>query len=376
MQQYLDNLRLIHGSGTQHAARTKSDRVSMFALSETYNLANGFPLVTTRFISFAAVLEELLFFRDGKTNITLEGGPFNIWKKWAVDKELLDKELEVHLAMQQDMFKDAPVPADQMEKLRADTIHTWGESTKDLIGEIGPMYGRIWRNAPRSTDGPLFCQKRPLDQLPSDKLDHWKKLYDEYCFLTQSTPEGGFEAFAQGEYGKGFDQLNELINNLKTNPHSARHVVSAWVPDLVPPEHIRPKVAVLQGYGALAPCHAFFQCFVRQMGSVKFLDLQMYQRSVDYPVGRPFNIAQYALLTHMLAHCTGMYPGRLILPTGDAHIYANQLEKVPEQLGRQPLPLPRLIINPDVRDFFALKATDFELVGYEHHPKIVYEVSE
>ena len=197
-------------------------------------------------------------------------------------------------------------------------------------------------------------------------------------FLNKGTEVvSSFEQYAVDRYYQTVDQLNELIHNLKDRPFSSRHCITAWVPEYVPPEDISPQDAVLDGFGCLAPCHAFFQFFVRpgKDGGKMILDCQMYQRSCDVPVGKPYNIAQYALLTTLIAQVVDMAPGELVITTGDKHIYADQVEKAKEQILREPLELPKLWINPDIKDLFKFTVEDIKIEGYDHHPRIDYPVA-
>ena len=153
--------------------------------------------------------------------------------------------------------------------------------------------------------------------------------------------------------GRVVDQISQVIEEIKSNPDSRRLIVSAW------------NVGEI-GKMALAPCHAFFQFYVAQGR----LSCQMYQRSADIFLGVPFNIASYALLTMMVAQITRLRPGEFVLVMGDAHLYLNHMQQVETQLARQPLPLPVMKINPDVKSIFDFKYEDFELVGYQSHPAI------
>lgn len=153
--------------------------------------------------------------------------------------------------------------------------------------------------------------------------------------------------------GRHIDQISKLVQDLKTNPDSRRLIVSAW------------NVADIEKM-ALPPCHTMFQFYVAN-GK---LSCQLYQRSADIFLGVPFNIASYSLLTLMLAQVTGLQPGEFIHTFGDAHLYLNHLEQTNLQLSREPLPLPRMILNPDVKDIFAFRYEDFTLVDYQSHPAI------
>ncbi len=158
--------------------------------------------------------------------------------------------------------------------------------------------------------------------------------------------------------GGGIDQITQVVNSIKNNPDSRRHIVSAW------------NVADLENM-ALPPCHVMFQFYV----AAGKLSCSMYQRSADIFLGVPFNIASYALLTHMMAHVTGLIPGDFVHTLGDAHIYLNHLEQVKLQLTRAPYPLPQLKINSEVKDIFSFEFSDFQLEGYQSHPHIKGEIS-
>jgi len=166
--------------------------------------------------------------------------------------------------------------------------------------------------------------------------------------------------------GRRIDQITQLLEDLRARPDSRRHIVSAWNPALLPDETRGPKENAAAGLQALPPCHTMFQFHVAD-GK---LSCQLYQRSADVFLGVPFNIASYALLTMMIAQVVDLEPGDFVHTFGDVHIYSNHLDQVNEQLSREPLPLPEMRINPDVRDLFAFRYEDFELVNYRHHPAI------
>ncbi|KPV41550.1 thymidylate synthase [Thiohalorhabdus denitrificans] len=198
-------------------------------------------------------------------------------------------------------------------ELQEKGVHIWDEWA-DADGELGPVYGRQWRSWP--------------------------------------TPDGGH-----------IDQMAQVLEDLKRNPDSRRHLVSAW------------NVAELDRM-ALAPCHVLFQFYVApaEEGPPR-LSCQLYQRSADLFLGVPFNIASYALLTHMVAQATGYRPGEFIHTFGDTHIYRNHLDAVDEQLAREPLPAPTLWLNPDVTDLFAFRSEDVALEGYRCHGRITAPVA-
>ena len=162
------------------------------------------------------------------------------------------------------------------------------------------------------------------------------------------------------------DQISELIKELKTNPNSRRMLVSAWNPSVLPDTTKSFDENVADNKAALPPCHAFFQFYV----SDGKLSCQLYQRSADIFLGVPFNIASYALLTMMIAQVCDLQPGEFIHTFGDAHIYNNHFEQLELQLSREPKPLPKMILNPDIKDIFAFDFNDFTLEGYEPHPLI------
>ena len=263
MKQYLDLLNRILREGTPKSDRTGTGTVSVFGHQMRFDLADGFPLLTTKKLHLKSIIHELLWFLAGDTNVRyLQDNGVRIWNEWA-----------------------------------------------DEDGDLGHIYGYQWRSWPD---------------------------YD-----------GGF-----------IDQISEVVNTIRTNPDSRRIIVSAW------------NVADL-GRMNLPPCHVLFQFYVADGR----LSLQLYQRSADSFLGVPFNIASYALLLQMMAQVTGLKPGEFIHTLGDAHIYNNHLEQVRLQLTREPRPLPRMVINPDVKDIFGFKYDDFRLEGYDPHPHIPGKVS-
>jgi len=271
MQTYLDLLQNILDNGSRKADRTGTGTLSLFGHQMRFDLAEGFPAVTTKKLHFKSIIHELLWFLNGETNIRyLNDHGVTIWNEWA---------------------------------------------TAD--GELGPVYGAQWRN--------------------------W------------IAPDG-----------RRIDQIAQLLEDLRERPYSRRHIVSAWNPALLPDESLSPSENAALGRQALPPCHTMFQFNVND----DRLSCQLYQRSADVFLGVPFNIASYALLTMMVAQVVGLRPGEFVHTFGDVHIYLNHLEQVETQLSRQPLPLPRMRINPDVTDLFAFRYEDFELIDYQCHPAI------
>lgn len=201
-------------------------------------------------------------------------------------------------------------------------VRIWNEWA-DEHGDLGPVYGHQWRN--------------------------WNS--------------------------DGIDQIKEIVETLKNNPNSRRMLVSAWNPSVLPDASKSFSENVANGKAALPPCHAFFQFYVSSPGLSKGeekgkLSCQLYQRSADIFLGVPFNIASYALFTMMMAQVCGYGPGEFIHTFGDAHIYNNHLEQLELQLSREPRPLPKMILNPDVKDIFDFTFEDFTLMGYNPHPHI------
>jgi thymidylate synthase len=263
LQQYLDLMRHVRDHGTRKDDRTGTGTLSLFGHQMRFDLARGFPMVTTKKLHTRSIIHELLWFLNGDTNIGyLNDNTVRIWDEWA-----------------------------------------------DENGDLGPVYGAQWRSWP--------------------------------------SPDGG-----------RIDQLAQVLDTLRNNPDSRRIIVNAW------------NVAELDQM-ALMPCHALFQFYVAEGR----LSCQLYQRSADIFLGVPFNIASYALLTHMVAQQTGLKVGEFIWTGGDCHLYSNHMEQVEAQLARDPLPLPRLAIKSHPDDITGYAFDDFEIIGYEYHPHIAAPVA-
>lgn len=200
-------------------------------------------------------------------------------------------------------------------------VHIW-DAWADESGNLGPIYGAQWRA--------------------------W-----------------------EGPKGERIDQISQVIEQIRTKPESRRHIVSAWNPAVLPDERISPQDNVRAGRAALASCHTLFQFYVAE-GRLSCL---LYQRSADTPVGLVFNIAQYSLLTLMVAQQCDLQPGDFVWTGGDCHIYVNQVEGVQEQLLREPRPLPKLVIKRKPASIFEYRPDDFELQDYNPHPPIKYPVA-
>ena len=258
MKQYLDLMRFVREQGARKGDRTGTGTLSVFGHQMRFDLAQGFPAVTTKSIHMRSVIHELLWFLRGSTNVAwLNANGVTIWDEWA-----------------------------------------------DERGDLGPIYGAQWRSWPARD-------------------------------------------------GRSIDQIARVVENIRRDPDSRRHVVTAW------------NVADIDRM-ALPPCHLLFQFHVARGR----LSCQLYQRSADVLLGVPFNIASYALLTMMVAQVTGLEPGEFVHTLGDAHLYLNHLEQADTQLAREPYPLPRMRINPGVESITDFVYDDFELVGYTHHPAI------
>lgn len=205
-----------------------------------------------------------------------------------------------------------------IDYLKQNKVSIWNEWANEK-GDLGPVYGAQWRN--------------------------WN--------------------------GEGIDQISDVIQSIKHNPDSRRHIVAAWNPSVLPDTSLSFEQNVASGKAALPPCHAWFQFYVANGR----LSCQMYQRSADIFLGVPFNIASYALLTLMVAQVTDLNPGHFILTFGDAHIYLNHLEQVKLQISRKPRPLPIMKLNPAVKNIFDFRFEDFTLQAYDPHPHIKGEIA-
>lgn len=262
MKAYLDLMRHVLEHGTEKADRTGTGTRSVFGWQMRFNLADGFPMVTTKKLHTKSIIYELLWFLSGSSNVRpLQANGVSIWDEWA----------------------------------RED-------------GDLGPVYGVQWRSWPA-----------PTPENPDAVID----------------------------------QITQLIRDIKATPDSRRLIVSAWNVSQIPQM-------------ALAPCHALFQFYVAD-GK---LSCQLYQRSADIFLGVPFNIASYALLTHMVAQQCDLDVGDFIWTGGDCHLYTNHLEQAKEQLSRTPYPLPKLVIRRRPASIFDYQFEDFEIQGYQHHPHI------
>ncbi|PHI19995.1 thymidylate synthase [Lewinellaceae bacterium SD302] len=292
MQVYLDFLQHILDHGVDKGDRTGTGTRSVFGYQLRVNLQEGFPLLTTKKIHWKSVAHELLWFIRGDTNIQyLVQNGVRIWNEWPFQHYLRETGKAASLEKYSPEWKAAL--GDFIEAVRVD------DQFAKRWGELGPVYGRQWRDF------------------------------------------------------SGVDQLAEVVENIKRNPDSRRHIVTAWNPVDIP-EMVK---------AGLPPCHTIFQFYVAE-GK---LSCQLYQRSADSFLGVPFNIASYALLTHLVAHDCGLEVGDFVHTFGDAHIYSNHFEQVDRQLARTPGVLPTLKLNPEKRSIFDFTFEDIELLNY--HPQ-------
>lgn len=230
-----------------------------------------------------------------------------------------------------------------IEYLTENGVKIWNEwATED--GDLGPVYGAQWRR-----------------WKSYEKVETNSFLPIPFSIFRESTP---------------VDQIQLVIDDLKTKPDSRRHIVSAWNPEVLPDTSVSPDENAAQGKQALPPCHAFFQFYSAERPDGKReLSCQLYQRSADLFLGVPFNIASYSLLTHMIAHVTDHEVGEFIHTLGDAHIYSNHFEQVEEQLSRQPLPLPQIWLNPKISSIDNFTFNDIKLENYKYHSAIKAPIS-
>lgn len=304
MKQYLDQLQYVLINGTVKKDRTNVGVISTFGMQQRYNLAESFPAVTTKKLAWKSVVSELLWFIEGSGDET---------------------RLREILHGSRDSEKSTIWTANA-------TAPYWQDQAK-FEGDLGRVYGVQWR--------------------------HWRK-YTERKDMGQAHLGGTRVAADRTEV----DQLLELIDGIKRDPHGRRHILSAWNP------------GELEAM-ALPPCHVFAQFYVtpRTDGGRDKLSCQMYQRSCDMFLGVPFNIASYSLLTAMIAQVCDLDVGEFVHVLGDAHIYLNHVEQVNEQLKREPLPAPQLWLNPEIKDIDKFTMADIDLKFYQHHAAIKAEMA-
>lgn len=305
---YLDLARKIMNEGNEKHDRTGTGTKSIFGAQIRFDLSKGFPLLTTKRVPFSLIKSELLWFLQGNTNIKflLEHNN-HIWDEWAFERYI----------------KSADYTGPDMTDFGRRAL-------KDP--EFNDLYQAELKN---------FCDKILTD-------DNFAKTYGELGNIYGSQWRNW-----KTTQGETIDQLQDVINTIKNNPDSRRLIVSAWNPEDVPSM-------------ALPPCHTLFQFYVAD-GK---LSCQLYQRSADLFLGVPFNIASYALLTHLIAHETGLKVGDFVHTFGDTHLYLNHMDQINEQLSREIREFPTLELNKDKQSIFDFEMEDIKVVGYEPHPTI------
>jgi len=296
MNQYLNALKQVLDTGTQKSDRTGVGTVSLFGMQQRYNLVESFPAVTTKKLAWRACVGELLWMIEGSGD---------------------ERRLAEITHGTADGKTTIWTPNAQAD---------YWKSRAKFEGDLGRVYGVQWRHWRRHTI----------------KESHW-------CIGTTEQVVADITEV---------DQLVQLIEGIKRDPHGRRHILSAWNPGEL-------------DQMALPPCHAFAQFYVADGR----LSCQMYQRSCDMFLGVPFNIASYSLLTHLIAQVCQLQVGEFVHVLGDAHIYLNHIGQVKEQLEREPLPAPQLWINPDIQNIDDFTMADIRLDGYTSHPPIKAEMA-
>ena len=368
MKQYIELLEDILKNGHRHEDRTGVGRISVFGREMRFNLQEGFPLPGAAAVYYKGMIKETLWFIRGSNDANeLSSDGVRIWDKWKMVPEFYQNFFKEHLGL-----KDDEIGKQVLNQVTA--------GLDFMDGRIGPMYGFVWRHAPRGMVN-AYEPKPDISELPSDKLKVYQKEWDnrEALKLLEQLPGITFEEYAVRRYIATVDQFQQLVVNLKTRPYSSRHCVSAWIPEFIPMEGIPPRENIIYNRGALAPCHVFFQCFVtpeNPLTGKKRLSLKMTQRSADVPVGVPYNVSQYALLLCMLAQVTDMEPYEFIWSGGDCHIYFDQEEKVREHITRSIPELPKLWLNPEIKDIYNFKFDDIKILDYNPGPFMNYPVAE
>ena len=307
-QAYLDLCRKVMAEGNQKSDRTGTGTKSVFGYQMRFDLQEGFPLLTTKRVPFGLIKSELLWFLKGDTNIRfLLQHNNHIWDEWAFERFV-----------------------------KSDDYHGPDMTDFGLRAVADEAFNNIYLEQKEA-----FCQRILEDEDFAAKYGDLGNVY------------GSQWRHWQTKNGETIDQIKDVIDMIKQSPDSRRLIVSAWNPEDVPSM-------------ALPPCHTLFQFYVAD-GK---LSCQLYQRSADIFLGVPFNIASYALLTHLIAHETGLEVGEFVHTLGDAHIYNNHFDQVNEQLARDIRPFPTLVLNKEKQSVFDFEMDDIQIENYEPHPAI------
>lgn len=308
-QTYLQLLKYVLENGTQKEDRTGTGTISTFGYQMRFDLNAGFPLLTTKRVPFRLIASELIWFIQGDTNIRyLLQNNNNIWNEWAFKRWI------------------------ESASYKGPDMTNFG-----LRAPADPGFAAVYEEQME-----LFKQRILSDDQFAAAFGELGNVYGKQWREWKTSQ------------GETIDQLKDVIETIKQNPDSRRLIVSAWNPEDVPSNM------------ALPPCHTMFQFYVIN-GK---LSCQLYQRSADIFLGIPFNIASYALLTHMIAHECGLEVGDFIHTLGDAHIYTNHMEQINIQLSREPRELPMLKLNADKKSIFDFTVEDLTIENYKPHPSI------
>ncbi|QOV11271.1 thymidylate synthase [Viridibacillus arvi] len=308
MLQYLQLCQHILDEGNDKGDRTGTGTRSVFGYQMRFDLQKGFPLLTTKRTAFRLIATELLWFLKGDTNVrTLIAQNNHIWDEWAFEKWVKGDQYEgpdmTNFGLRVNKDPEFKIQYEEQMAIFQNKVLNDDEFAQEY-GDLGPVYGKQWRSWP-------------------------------------------------ADNGETIDQVKNVIESIKNNPNSRRHIVSAWNPAEVDDM-------------ALPPCHTLFQFYVAD-GK---LSCQLYQRSADVFLGVPFNIASYALLTHLIAKECGLEVGDFVHTLGDAHLYSNHFDQVNEQLSRSPRELPQLIIKTEKESIFEYEIEDLAIDGYDPYPRI------
>ncbi|MGG0663909.1 thymidylate synthase [Viridibacillus arvi] len=308
MLQYLQLCQHILDEGNDKGDRTGTGTRSVFGHQMRFDLQKGFPLLTTKRTAFRLIATELLWFLKGDTNVrTLIAQNNHIWDEWAFEKWVKSDQYEgpdmTNFGLRVNKDPEFKIQYEEQMAIFQNKVLNDDEFAQEY-GDLGPVYGKQWRSWP-------------------------------------------------ADNGETIDQVKNVIESIKNNPNSRRHIVSAWNPAEVDDM-------------ALPPCHTLFQFYVAD-GK---LSCQLYQRSADVFLGVPFNIASYALLTHLIAKECGLEVGDFVHTLGDAHLYSNHFDQVNVQLSRSPRELPQLIIKTEKESIFEYEIEDLAIDGYDPYPRI------